>query len=58
MKPTWPIWSSLKPLRSSYPDTSLLGGMKYTDSASTDIRIVIQRERERIERERRQQVRK
>ena len=53
-KPSWPIWSPLKPLRSSYPDTSLLGGMPYRNSSSTSVAETFRRERERLERERRQ----
>ena len=56
-KPSWPIWSPLKPLRSSYPDTSLLGGMPYRSSVNTDVARTIRLARERIERERTRQAR-
>jgi hypothetical protein len=36
----------MKSLRSSYPATTLLGGMAYTNSASTDIRKTFARIRE------------
>lgn len=39
-------------LRSSWPTSTLLGGMEYRDSASTDIRERFRAEQARIERER------